>query len=445
MTKAEAWRILGLPPGSGRDAVKERYAELAVRYHPEEEPKKFAAVHEAYKTVLEEGASQTGSGTEDVFFWEEEPGGRTDASSDGFDRQRGEDEWGSEFLRLEKQYDEEQEEKRKKEEAEKLREKRRKEQIRKQTDFIKKWTVLPWFAAYLSLGAVSVPLFFAAQAIDSFNKSVFDGCFHSMDILYITIVIFAALLPLGGPFLLLSLAKRYTPSDIPAFFADRFGRKKDKERKRSKLRWIPRFLLLGILLTAVDDVLDYSEKHECGFGLKWEISKDGNFVIIGTGAMPDYEDWDDVPWDEIKDRIRTIVLSEGVERVGKHAFYGCDNLEWVQIEGNLKEIGEWAFASCPGLKDIRFLDNAPHTVGSAAFWYVTDVSLHYPAGDPTWNEDVLTVRFWEANNQDGFVWRWIPFGPDGQDLEDETVVHESPDMEEIYELIWKIKNRQEAS
>ena len=45
----------------------------------------------------------------------------------------------------------------------------------------------------------------------------------------------------------------------------------------------------------------------------------------------------------------------GVNRIGNDAFYGCTNLEKVEIPTNIIKIGENVFIKCPKLKSIKYL------------------------------------------------------------------------------------------
>ncbi len=66
-----------------------------------------------------------------------------------------------------------------------------------------------------------------------------------------------------------------------------------------------------------------------------------------------------------KDQLTTLILEEGIEKIGYHAFAGCEHLEVVQFPKSLKRIEEKAFYDCialsvPDLSDV--------SVGLQAFW-----------------------------------------------------------------------------
>lgn len=55
MDQLTAYRILQLMPGSTRREIREAYARLAKEYHPEEHPKEFNQIQEAYQLLTGRG------------------------------------------------------------------------------------------------------------------------------------------------------------------------------------------------------------------------------------------------------------------------------------------------------------------------------------------------------------------------------------------------------
>lgn len=46
------------------------------------------------------------------------------------------------------------------------------------------------------------------------------------------------------------------------------------------------------------------------------------------------------------DEIKKVIIPEGVEYIGRSAFNLCKNLKEVRIPGSVVEIGDWAFCDC---------------------------------------------------------------------------------------------------
>lgn len=76
MDQLTAYKILQLKPGSGRKEIREAYARLAKEYHPEEYPKEFNEIQEAYQTLTGRGDGRRQGFSEET-SWE-----RTKADSE---------------------------------------------------------------------------------------------------------------------------------------------------------------------------------------------------------------------------------------------------------------------------------------------------------------------------------------------------------------------------
>ena len=57
--------------------------------------------------------------------------------------------------------------------------------------------------------------------------------------------------------------------------------------------------------------------------------------------------------DKEESKLTTIILNNGVEKIGKEAFSNAKNLSEVLIPDSVKEIGEGAFYGCSELKEVR--------------------------------------------------------------------------------------------
>ena len=130
-------------------------------------------------------------------------------------------------------------------------------------------------------------------------------------------------------------------------------------------------------------------------------------TVSGTGAMPDFNSFDDQPWKDVREKIKTVVIETGVTSIGNRAFTGCEVLTSVTLpESGLETIGEKAFMGCEKLSSItipksvttikeqaffscyalggvtvewteaRFIPNLP----ASAFSYPKGKVLHVPAG-----------------------------------------------------------------
>ena len=97
----------------------------------------------------------------------------------------------------------------------------------------------------------------------------------------------------------------------------------------------------------LDSKITAEKSGTCGENLTWTL--EGNTLTVsGSGEMDDGS-----PWDAHRNKIKKVVLTDGVTSVGAKAFFEYDRLESVDFGDALVEIGEKAFAGCPDLTVIH--------------------------------------------------------------------------------------------
>ena len=72
------------------------------------------------------------------------------------------------------------------------------------------------------------------------------------------------------------------------------------------------------------------------------------------------------PWDSQRNKIKTVVIKDGVTSIGKYAFFWCSGLTSITIPNSVTSIGEHAFANCSGLTSIT-IPNSVTSIGNGAF------------------------------------------------------------------------------
>ena len=91
-------------------------------------------------------------------------------------------------------------------------------------------------------------------------------------------------------------------------------------------------------------------------------------TVSGTGAMPDFNSFDDQPWKDVREKIKTVVIEAGVTSIGNKAFTGCEVLTSVTLPGSgLETIGEKAFMGCEKLSSIT-IPKSVTTIKEQAFY-----------------------------------------------------------------------------
>ena len=108
-------------------------------------------------------------------------------------------------------------------------------------------------------------------------------------------------------------------------------------------------------------------KGSCGDNVSWVLPLDGTLTISGTGAMEDY-DIDNAPWYSFRSQVKSVVIEDGVTRIGISAFKNCDALTDVTIPNGVSSIGEYAFSDCSSLTSVTI----PNSVTYIGYWAFSD-------------------------------------------------------------------------
>ena len=81
--------------------------------------------------------------------------------------------------------------------------------------------------------------------------------------------------------------------------------------------------------------------------------------------MPKYSSGQ-VPWYSQKDKIKKIIIKNGVTNIGGYAFEYCSGLTSITIPNSVMSIGEYAFYGCSGLTSVT-IPNSVMSIGEYAF------------------------------------------------------------------------------
>lgn len=96
----------------------------------------------------------------------------------------------------------------------------------------------------------------------------------------------------------------------------------------------------------------------------------GTLTVSGSGAMADYSYTSDRPWYSNRNSIESVVINEGVTRIGASAFSQCQNIHFtsVAIPPSVTSIGDNAFRDCIYLATVNFEAGSQLTeIGMGAF------------------------------------------------------------------------------
>jgi hypothetical protein len=121
------------------------------------------------------------------------------------------------------------------------------------------------------------------------------------------------------------------------------------------------------------------DSGSCGKNVNYELYDDHTLRIFGKGAMYNYdyfysgnELYPNVPWVSWMPEIKSVVIEDGVTRIGSGAFMKCSSLTDVNIANSVKSIGRNAFSECSSLKKIN-IPNSVTSIGTGAFGFCTSL------------------------------------------------------------------------
>ena len=96
-----------------------------------------------------------------------------------------------------------------------------------------------------------------------------------------------------------------------------------------------RVLLAGLFCSAVFAAVPLTASAEnpsgeCGNGVNWEYDEDTSTLrIYGTGVMDDYDSKLN-PYFTYLDDVKTVVIDDGVTKIGNQAFYDHESNRSIQ-------------------------------------------------------------------------------------------------------------------
>lgn len=103
-----------------------------------------------------------------------------------------------------------------------------------------------------------------------------------------------------------------------------------------------------------------------GDNVTWTLDGDGLLTIRGTGDMQDYPNAVH-PWYSFPEKVKKVVIEEGVTSIGNRGFYGCEMTE-ISLPSTLTSLGEGTFVGCNKLVSVT-IPGSVKQVDESAFSY----------------------------------------------------------------------------
>ena len=156
--------------------------------------------------------------------------------------------------------------------------------------------------------------------------------------------------------------------------------------KTRKIRLLSALLALAMLLAllptaafAEDNIVVHGTCGARGSenDVTWKLDSDGTLTISGKGKIRDTHYGENVRWLWLyPDRIKKVIVGNGVTEIGGYDFYKCTNLTEVDLSNvqTLKNIGDNAFANCSSLSTVKLPMNGElESIDTNAFGFVEGV------------------------------------------------------------------------
>ena len=140
------------------------------------------------------------------------------------------------------------------------------------------------------------------------------------------------------------------------------------------------FSMLPVTVLAETEQNSIVASGTCGTDLDWTLDSAGLLEISGTGFTDCYSfAIEPSPWYSYRNRIKRVIIHEGVTGVNNCAFYNCSYLTSVTIPYSCFLIGEYAFCDCTSLSSVMIPDTVTE-IGAFLFNHCNELKSAGPIG-----------------------------------------------------------------
>ncbi len=138
---------------------------------------------------------------------------------------------------------------------------------------------------------------------------------------------------------------------------------------RKTYKFLSVFLAVLMIFSIIPITASAATSGKCGDNLTWTFDDSTDTLTIsGTGEMYDYNgsDLNNGPWKNYREKCKTIIVNNGVTKIGQDAFRWFLNVTNITLPDSLIIIDEYAFEYCDSLTSVT-IPNSVTTIGKDAF------------------------------------------------------------------------------
>jgi len=117
---------------------------------------------------------------------------------------------------------------------------------------------------------------------------------------------------------------------------------------------------LSFILTLIlsFNALAKTKTYQCGENCTATLDDSGILRVSGTGEMYDYDLQTrfETPWYNDRNKIKSVVVEEGITGVGKRTFFSCKNIEKIELAKSVNVVRGSAFDEDKHIQSVTMYD-----------------------------------------------------------------------------------------
>ena len=117
------------------------------------------------------------------------------------------------------------------------------------------------------------------------------------------------------------------------------------------------FFILTLILSF--NALAETKTYQCGENCTATLDESGVLRVSGTGEMYDYNinTRYETPWYNDNNKIKSVVIEEGITSVGSYAFFECGKLTKIELAKSVDDVKYGAFDEAYYVQNVTIYDS----------------------------------------------------------------------------------------